>query len=153
MTDAVLSTRVDAETAKELRDEAGRTGTSVSAVVRRGIERVLEYTRALRWEQMHGSGDESEWAVVPDSGRRGTPRKLDIVFGVRLTAEQMHAILPAAEAAGVPLSVFLRESALRLAAAQAAGGDASCPHMSMSAVTSAECGECGPLRVAYRVAA
>ena len=151
--DSVLSVRVDATTAEELRAEADRTGTSVSAVVRRGIQRVLEYTRALRMEQMHAGGDLSEWEIMPDSGRRGTPRKLDMVFGVRLTSEQMHAILPAAEASGVPLSAFLREAGLRLAAAQAAGGHASCPHMSMSRVTSAECGKCGPLPIAYQMAA
>ena len=72
--------------------------------------------------------------------------------GVTLTVEQAAGIAQAAEACGVTISAYLREAGLALAAAQRAGGTASCGHFSMSPVSSAECAECGPLPVALTVA-
>lgn len=81
-------------------------------------------------------------AAGPCHGRR---------VGVTLTEEHVAAITAAAEAVGVTISAYLRKAGLALAAAQRAGGTASCGHLSMSPVTSAECGTCGVLPVSLTV--
>ena len=146
----MLSVRVDADTAAELRGEAERAGVSVSVLLRRGIDAVLEPARAA-WLDEHGS-DPGLWEDIP-APEAGRPRMLDSRFGVRLNGEQLHVIGKAAEAFGMQTSAFMREAALILAAARAGGGTACCPHLSAGAVTFASCGVCGPIPVTYQVTA
>jgi hypothetical protein len=83
----------------------------------------------------------------------GPRRSLDSRFGVRVSGEQLQVIAPAAAAFDMQISVFMREAALIVAAARQGGGTASCPHLSVGAVTFASCGVCGPIPVAYQVTA
>jgi hypothetical protein len=145
----MLSVRVSKEEADELRMWSERTGKSVGAILREGMRYPLERQRAL-WLEEHRD-DPDAWEIVPGPARLVTPRKLDAAFSCRLTGEQMRDMLPAAEACGLPLSSFMREAGLREAASMTEGGSARCHHMSLSGVTSAECGECGPLPVGYVV--
>jgi hypothetical protein len=147
--DAMISVRVTADEARELRQWSERTGRPVASILREGMHYPLERQRAL-WLEEHRD-DPDAWEVVPGSGRLGEPRRLDAVFGVRLTGEQMRDMLPAAELAGMPLSAFMRDAGLRLAAAMAAGGTASCGHFSIGGTVSAECAGCGPLPVTYLI--
>jgi len=154
---SVISVALSPEDAADLRLWAERTGTTVSGIMREGMRYPLERARA-EWLERH-RGDPEVWGEVT-AIQTGAPRDLKSVFGVRLTAEQMRDILPAAEAWNMPLSAFLREAALRLAAAMAEGGTAHCPglatagvHLSVGGVTSAECATCGPLPVTYAVVA
>lgn len=142
----MLSVRLDQETARELRWAAGENGTTASDLMRRGLRPLLAMLRA-NWYETHGG----DWEVVPGSGRAVPSRKLDSSFGVRVTGEQLHELLPAAEAFGLPLSAFMRTAALALAGAMATGGTARCQHITMGGVTSADCPDCGPLPVAYTV--
>jgi hypothetical protein len=146
---SVISVALSPEDAADLRLWAERSGTTVSGIMREGMRYSLERARAEWLEQRRG--DPEAWEVV--AAVPGQRRKLDSAFGVRLTAEQMRDILPAAEAWNMPLSAFMREAALRLAAAMTDGGDARCQHFSVGRVTAAECPECGPLPVAYAVVA
>jgi hypothetical protein len=145
---ALISVRVLPDEAAELQLWAKRTGRTVSDIMREGMRHPLERQRAL-WLEEH-RGDPEVWGEVT-AVPAGTPRKLDSVFGVRLTGEQMREILPAAEAWDMPLSRFLREAGLKFAAAMTEGGTASCQHVSVGSITSAECGECGPLPVAFLI--
>jgi hypothetical protein len=147
--DVMLSFRVDAETAAEIRAEAERTGKPVADLIRIGVDRVLEYARA-RWHEDHRD-DPGVWEIV--AARVGTPRKMDSVFSVRLNGDQLHDVAKASNARGVPISAYMRDAALALAAAQERGGHVVCSHMALSPVTSAECAICGPLPVNWTVAA
>lgn len=141
-TENVLSVRLDAETAAELKWATGESGVSASELARRGLRPVLSYIRA-EWYEKHGSED--DWEIV--AVQAGRPRKIDSSFGVRLSYEQVLEIAEAANACGVTISAYLREAGLAVAAAQRAGGTARCGHLSASPVQSLECGICGPLPV------
>jgi hypothetical protein len=144
-----ISVRVLPDEAAELHSWARRSGRTVSDIVREGMRYPLERHRAL-WLEEHRS-DPGVWEAV--GAPAGTPRRPDAVFGVRLTGEQMRAILPAAESWDMPLSGFLREAGLRLAAAMAEGGSVQCAHMSLGSVTAAACAQCGPLAPVCQVTA
>jgi hypothetical protein len=145
----VFSVRLDAETARELQWAASESHTPASALIRRGLHPVLAVIRA-DWYEEHGTED--DWEIV-GADPVGPRRNLGCSFGVRVTSEQLHELLPAAEACGVPLSAFMRQAALALAASMAEGGTARCQHMSAGHVRSAECGVCGPVPVVYQVRA
>lgn len=144
----VASVRLTAEEAEEARWAAKESGKTVSELLRRGLRPVLAVIRA-DWYEEHGSEDDWE-PVAVEAGQR---REMRSSFGVMLTGDQVLDIAQAAEACGVTISAYLREAGLALAAAQRAGGTASCGHLSMSRVTSAECDRCGPLPVALEVTA
>lgn len=151
MTDStVLAVRVDAQTADELRAEADRQGVSVSVLLRRGMDAVLEPARAA-WLDEHGS-DPGLWDETP-AAVASRPRSIDSRFGVRVTGEQLRVIAPAAHAFGMQISAFMRATALTMAGARLAGGTASCAHLTVGSVTAASCDQCGPLPVTYPVAA
>jgi hypothetical protein len=143
----VFSIRLDGEEAREVRWAAREYGKTVSDLFRRGLRPVLAQLRA-DWYEKHGTED--DWEVV-GFGPAGPRRKIDMSFGVLVTSEQLHELLPAAEACGLPLSAFMRTAALALAASMAEGGTARCGHLSMAGVTSAECQACGPLPISYAV--
>jgi hypothetical protein len=145
----VHSVRLDSETAAGLRWAAGEAGTTASELIRRALRPVLAQSRAL-WYEKHGTGDDWEVVAASPAPPRGS---LDSSFSVRVTGEQLHELLAAAGACGVPLSAFMGQAALALAASMAAGGTARCQHMSIAPVTSARCGQCGPLPVACQVTA
>lgn len=140
----VIAFRVTAEEAAELREWSARTGRTVASIVREGIRYPLERERAL-WLEEHRS-DPAVWEVT--EAVQGPPRNLDSVFGVRVTGEQLRDLLPAAEAMDLPLSRFLRDAGLKLAAEMQRGRTFSCPHLSIGNVTSASCGQCGSLKAA-----
>jgi predicted HicB family RNase H-like nuclease len=148
----VLSVRVDAELAAELRDEATRTGASVSDLLRRGIGAVLEPARAV-WLDEHGADPDLWEDITDDEIRPGPRRALDSRFGVRVDGEQLRLLSGAAAASGMRISAFMREASLAVAAARLEGGTASCAHLSAGAVTEVSCGVCGPLTVRYQIAA
>lgn len=147
---ALISVRVLPDEAAELQLWAKRTRRTVSDIMREGMRYPLERQRAL-WLEEHRD-DPGAWGEV-SAVQGGTPRKLDAVFGVRLTAGQMRELLPAAEAWDMPLSRFLREAGLRLAAAMAEGGSVRCAHISAGSVAAAACAQCGPLAAVYQVTA
>jgi hypothetical protein len=146
----MFSVRFTPDEGAEIRECAARSGRTVGDILREGVRYPLERQRT-EWLERH-RGDPEVWGEVT-AIQAGPPRDLKPVFGVRLTSEQMRDILPAAEAWDLPLSAFMREAALRVAAAMTHGGDARCQHFSVGRVTSAECPECGPLPVAYAVVA
>lgn len=144
---SVFSVRLNAEESTEVRWASKESGRSVSQLLRQGLRPVLSLIRA-DWYEKHGSEDDWEAVAVEAGDHRATMSS----FGVRLTGEQVLEIGQAAEACGVGISAYLREAGLALAAAQRGGGSARCGHLSLSGVTQAACGICGPLPVALTVA-
>ena len=147
----VFSVRFTPEEAAEIRECAARTGRYIGDLIREGVHYPLERCRA-DWLEQHRDDPEA-WGEVTAVGACRTGRSLKSAFTVVLTGEQMRDMLPAAEAWNMPLSAFMREATLRLAAAMADGGDARCQHLSAGRVTAAECQECGPLPVSFAVVA
>jgi hypothetical protein len=145
---SMFSVRLNAEEAEEARWASRESGKPVSDLLRQGLRPVLAWVRA-EWYEKHGSED--DWEEV--AAEAGTRREMRSSFGVTLTGSQVLDIAQAAEACGVGISAYLREAGLALASAQRGGGTARCGHLSMSGVTGAECGTCGPLRVLLTVAA
>jgi hypothetical protein len=144
--DAIISVRVTADEADELRLWAKRTGRYISDFLREGMHYPLERLRA-DWLEEH-RGDPEAWGEVT-AVQRVPARKLDMVFGVRMSGEQLRDLMAAAEVWDMPLSRFLREAGLAVAGAMAEGGTAHCPHASVGSITDASCQDCGPMPVSY----
>lgn len=146
----MASVRLPAEEAEELRWAARESGLSASELLRRGLKHVLPVIRA-DWYEAHKS-DSEVWGE-PVAVQAGPRKRLGVSYGVAFDGEDVLEIIQAANACGISVSAYLRQAGLAVAAAQRAGGTASCGHLSMSGVTSATCGQCGPMPVTLTVTA
>jgi predicted HicB family RNase H-like nuclease len=140
----VVSVRLPQEMADGVAAEAARTHTTVSAVVRRALQPVLERALAL-WLDEHRD-DPDMWEAV--SARSVSPRKLASQFSVRVEGDEMWAVVEAARRHGMTVSAFMRAATRAYADEDKVlpARTFSCQHMSIGNVQSASCGICGSLQ-------